>query len=209
MWSRLLYRFFALTGFLLSRLLAATVRFQFTNKSVLDQAYRQHGRVIYALWHNQLFLMPYIYRFLIKGPGLAVIVSRSSDGDIIADVLQRYHIDSMRGSSSKHGDTAFREIVQYVTSGRDAAITPDGPRGPAHTIKPGIIKLAQMTGIPIIPISCSYTKCTQLSSWDQFIIPWPFTRGIIHLGQPVYIEKDVPPPVFEQKKQDIKKVLEV
>jgi lysophospholipid acyltransferase (LPLAT)-like uncharacterized protein len=101
------------------------------------------------------------------------------------------------GSTLKGGMQAFRKMVKCVNNGESIAITPDGPKGPNEMVKEGVIKLAQITGTPIIPLVWSTEKFKQVNSWDGFVIPFPFSRGVYSFGKPLYVKKKINEKDFE------------
>jgi lysophospholipid acyltransferase (LPLAT)-like uncharacterized protein len=101
------------------------------------------------------------------------------------------------GSSMKGGMQAFRKMVKCIKNGESIAITPDGPKGPKETVKEGVIKLAQITGIPIVPLVWSTKKFKLIDSWDNFVIPFPFSKGIYTFGKPIYVDKKISENNFE------------
>ena len=107
---------------------------------------------------------------------MSVLTSPSKDGDILAGVMANLGMGSVRGSSSRRGSTAIRELASLLESGIDLAITPDGPRGPKYSLGPGAVFLAQKTGIPIMPLHARYHSAIRLKTWDNFAIPLPFSR---------------------------------
>lgn len=159
----------------LLRLLGLTLRFRLEDRSGLRDERIKHP-VIWAFWHNRMLMVPVIYNWFYKKRQGSVLTSASKDGAIIAGVMHRFGIGAVRGSSSRRGSTAIRELAAEVERGGDVAITPDGPRGPRYTLGPGIIFLAQLTGVPVVPIRIEYSRAVRLKSWDAFMIPLPFTR---------------------------------
>lgn len=141
------------------------------------------GPVIYAFWHRYQILMAYEKR----GCGALVLVSRSRDGELIARVVERFGLRTARGSSSRGGGTALRELLDGVRSGRSAAFTPDGPRGPFRSVQPGVLALAEKTGAPIVPLAWAGSRVKELSSWDRFLIPLPFGRYEVVFGEPLRV----------------------
>ena len=98
---------------------------------------------------------------------------------------------------------AFRKMVKCLQLGESIAITPDGPKGPKEKVKEGIIKLAQMTNTPIIPLVWATRKYKIINSWDNFVLPYPFSKGIYSFGKPIYIEKKVNINKFELERQNL------
>lgn len=155
---------------------------------------------IAALWHNRLLLISIVLKkFLPERPG-AGLISASRDGDLIADVTRRFGFDVVRGSSSKMGASALRELAEVLTSGRDVLITPDGPRGPVYELGPGIVFLAQKTGASVVPVNMEYSSCWRVKSWDRFIIPKPFSKVRVTIGQPQTVGSTASDEEFERER---------
>ena len=165
------------------------------------------GNYIAALWHNRLLLISHVLRkFFPQRPG-AGLISASRDGDLIADVTKRFGFDVVRGSSSRMGASALRELGEILASGRDVLITPDGPRGPVYELGPGIVFLAQRTGAPVIPVNMEYSSCWRVKSWDRFIIPKPFSKIRVIIGEPQQIRSTSSDEEFEQERVRLQNVM--
>ena len=169
----------AVIVYIAMRLLAATLRCRWTDRSGFYEGVNP-GPAIYCIWHNRLALSMHIYYQFIRkrtqNGGLAAMVSASRDGGFLAGVLQRFRVQPVRGSTSRRGPQALRELTTWARRGYDLAITPDGPRGPRYVVQDGIIALAQLTGRPIIPVSFNLGWKIRPNSWDRFLIPLPFSR---------------------------------
>jgi lysophospholipid acyltransferase (LPLAT)-like uncharacterized protein len=167
------------------RLLRRTVRLRHHGDEVM-RGWEQRGeRFILAFWHRHLLLMPYAYR----GRRISVLVSQSRDGELIARTVARLGIDSSRGSSSRGGVAGMRTILRKGAEGYDLAFTPDGPRGPAGEVQPGVILAAAATGFPIQPVAVAATRAKRLRSWDRFLIPLPFSTVCFAYGEPLTVER--------------------
>jgi lysophospholipid acyltransferase (LPLAT)-like uncharacterized protein len=149
---------------------------------------------IFCAWHNRLSLSMVVYYKLVRerfpNRRLAAMVSASKDGGMLARVLELFGVQPVRGSSSRRGHQALLELTSWAEKGYDLAITPDGPRGPRYVVQDGIAALAQVTGLPIVPVSYFLGSKFCLKSWDRFQIPLPFTRCEIRLGEPVRIPRE-------------------
>lgn len=193
-------------GFRLLQIWARTLRYE------IDDRARVIGRpvndnYIAALWHNRLLLVSFVLkRFLPDRPG-AGLISMSRDGDLVADLTQRFGFDVVRGSSSRMGASALRELSGVLKSGRDVLITPDGPRGPAYELGSGIVFLAQQTGAPVVPVNFEYSSCWQLKSWDRFILPRPFSKVRVILGPPHRVRSTSTPEEFEAERLRLQKAM--
>ncbi len=143
--------------------------------------------ILFALWHGRMFLSIQAHR----QQGIVTMASRSKDGEIIALWLERNGYEVARGSSSRAGGSALRVMVREVRSGRHAALTVDGPRGPARVVQPGVVALARLTGAWILPISFASTRPKFFASWDRYLLPLPFSRNVVAYGEPFPISAEV------------------
>ncbi len=176
-----------------TQLLSRTWRCRWHDESGAFNGVKQ-GPLIFALWHNRLAASMVIYHRFVKhrrpAPGLAALISASKDGALLARTLQYYEVQPVRGSSSRRGRQALLELTSWIERGYHVAITPDGPRGPRYAAQEGVIALAQLTGVPIIPVTSHSHPKAVLRSWDQFEIPLPFARCDICFGEPLLVPRD-------------------
>jgi lysophospholipid acyltransferase (LPLAT)-like uncharacterized protein len=183
-------------GFRLLQLWARTLRFE-----IEDRAGIVGGPVtenyIGALWHNRLLIFPLVLRRFFPQRHGAALISASHDGDLLADGVERFGYDVIRGSSSRLGASAILQLTQVLASGRDVVITPDGPRGPAYELGPGIIFLAQRSGAAVLPMNLEYSRCWRLGSWDRFIVPRPFSKVRVLINEPHQVRSTTTPEEFE------------
>jgi lysophospholipid acyltransferase (LPLAT)-like uncharacterized protein len=181
--------------FLFIRSLSATIRFKLDDRSGYFRAASPPGPTIYCVWHNRLALCLKLYYGWghTKNPtaGLAAMVSASKDGAFLSAVLERFKVQPVRGSSSRRGPQALLELTTWAERGYDLAITPDGPRGPCYVVQEGIMSLAQITGLPILPASYYLSWKYRPKSWDRFQIPLPFARCEIRVAKPIRVPRDV------------------
>ena len=143
--------------------------------------------ILFALWHGRMFLSIQAHR----KQGIATMASLSKDGAIIAAWLEKNGYIVARGSSSRAGGSALRTMVRQIRNGRHAALTVDGPRGPARVVAPGIVQLARLTGGWILPISSSASRPRFLKSWDRYLLPMPFSRGVVAYGEAFPIPREM------------------
>jgi lysophospholipid acyltransferase (LPLAT)-like uncharacterized protein len=167
------------------RALAATWRFRTVHDEELRALCAAHEPVIFAHWHGQM--LPLLYHH--RGEGVTVLISEHADGEIIARAAMRLGYRTVRGSTSRGAARALLGLVRAVRAGSDLAITPDGPRGPAHTVAPGTLIVAQRSGAPIVPVAIAVSSAWRLASWDAFVIPKPFARITVSYGKAIYIEQ--------------------
>ena len=177
----------------LIRCIGATVRFEMYDRAGLfDGAPRE--RLIFSIWHNRLALSLMLYRHYVVSQAperrLAALVSASRDGGLLARILEHFKVEPVRGSSSRRGARALRELAYWAERGYDLAITPDGPRGPCYRVQEGVISTAQLTGLPIVPVSYHLNWKLRPKSWDRFQVPLPFARCRITTGEIVRVPRE-------------------
>jgi lysophospholipid acyltransferase (LPLAT)-like uncharacterized protein len=173
--------------YLLERLVTGTLRCRWTDASGL-RGPLAGSPVIFCLWHNRLAISMVVHRRYPRK--LAALVSASKDGALLAAILARFGVQQVRGSSSRRGPQALLELTSRAETGYDLAVTPDGPRGPRYVVQNGVIALAQVTGSPIIPVTCNTRWKLRLKSWDQFQIPLPFAKCEMILKAPISVPRD-------------------
>jgi lysophospholipid acyltransferase (LPLAT)-like uncharacterized protein len=144
--------------------------------------------ILFALWHGRMFLSIQAHR----GEGIVTMASQSKDGEIIAGWLEENGYVVVRGSTTRGGSEALRRMVRNVRSGRAAALTVDGPKGPPRVVQPGVVQLARLTGAWVLPITSSATRPRFLASWDRYLLPRPFSRGFVAYGEPFLIPREMP-----------------
>jgi lysophospholipid acyltransferase (LPLAT)-like uncharacterized protein len=192
--------------FVLLRGLAMTLRYSWDDRSsVLGNP--PEGPAIFCIWHNRLALCMQaydIYRRKRNGPGMAAIVSASRDGGLLAGILERFGVQPVRGSSSRRGPQALLELTSWAERGYDLAITPDGPRGPCYVVQDGVMALAQLTGLPIIPFSYNPKWAIRSKSWDRFVLPLPFSRCEMNVAQAISIPREA----TDEEREALRKELE-
>ncbi len=189
----------ATIGVAILRLLFSTVRLRVEDGIGFGQSVPQ-GPLILCFWHNRI--LGITLSFLRKYPralrkGVTVLTSPSRDGEILAQFVGRLGMGSVRGSSSRRGSTAVRELVRIVESGGDVAITPDGPRGPRYKLGPGAVLLAQTTGAPLVPMHAHFSRCIRMKTWDGFIIPLPFSTISVTVNETIPVPRDLSDEEFE------------
>ncbi len=159
------------------------------------------GPVIYAFWHQAQLIPAWWFR----GKGAAILVSRHGDGELISRVVERLGFRPVRGSSSRGGVPALKEMIRVIRSGHDASFTPDGPRGPRFRVHPGVIQAASSTGAPIRPAGYAVSRVKRLRSWDRFLIPKPFARVRLHLGPLVHVPPHLDRDGREEKRLELER----
>ncbi len=167
------------------RLLKRSMRVDFIGEEHPQTFWDNGDAVILAFWHDQLLLMVQGYR----GPGAKILISASKDGELIAKTMKHFGQDAVRGSSSRGGRKAFRALLELARQPVDLVITPDGPKGPRHQVKEGIVQLARISGRPVIPMAFVCSRGHRFASWDRFLLPYPFGRGVYSFGAPLVYEQ--------------------
>jgi lysophospholipid acyltransferase (LPLAT)-like uncharacterized protein len=141
-------------------------------------------RVICAFWHGRLLMMPFAY----PGQRVVILISQHRDGEYISRIARALGFQVIRGSATRGGVRALRQIIRALKEGLNLVITPDGPKGPRAKVKSGVIEIARLTGAPIVPVSFSAVRRRFLKSWDAFLLPLPFSRAVYIWGEPIYVE---------------------
>lgn len=155
----------------LIRTVARSMRYETRGHEAVDGLYREGRHIILAFWHAQQLMIPIGYR----GTGSHVLISQHGDGEIIARIIARFGHEAVRGSSTRGGAGALRALIKLGRSGRDVVVTPDGPKGPRHVVKLGVIQLAKVTGLPIVPLAFACSKKNSLragtDTWSRIHSP--------------------------------------
>lgn len=184
----------------LIRLLCKTLRFEVDDQAGLLRR-DPHDPVIWIFWHNRLLVVPYMWQGIIGSrPGGAGMTSTSKDGEWIAQLLQNFGIQPIRGSPSRRGLGALKEILAVLKRGEDVGITPDGSRGPKYRLKAGVVIAAQLARRDIIPMGVEYSSYWATRSWDGFRIPKPFSRVKFTYGPMLQIERTTDDAAFEAER---------
>lgn len=186
--------------------LGATIRFRVDDRSGLFSG-APREKIIFAVWHNRLSLVFQLYQRFVRNRQperrMAAIVSASKDGGMLARVLELFQVEPVRGSSSRRGAQALRELVAWGERGYDLAITPDGPRGPRYVVRDGVVATAQLTGLAIVPVAFHLNWKIQLKSWDRFQLPFPFARCEITTGRVLRVPREATEAERETLRQQL------
>ncbi len=175
---------------LLLRWMCGSNRLTITGRHIFDDHVEQ-GHNIFVFWHSRLFYLVYYYMKRSPGRKVCMLISMSRDGDYGAALVRRLKQDVVRGSSSRGAMVAVRKLMSRINAGDNVAITPDGPRGPALAVGEGVIKLAQMTGARIVPVSYDATRSFRLRSWDRFLVVLPLGRVHLAFGEPIEVPRNI------------------
>ena len=193
----------ALGGAGLLRLLGATWRVERVGVDPGGAWRSSGGPCIFALWHARLLPLIFTHR----GRGVAALISRHRDGELIARLVERLGYVTARGSSTRGGGEGARELLDHAAAGHSMAVTPDGPRGPAEIVKAGLPYLASRSGLPVIPVSASAASTWRLRSWEGFRIPQPFARLVVGYGDPIPVPPGLDGEALEPWRRRIEEAL--
>jgi len=190
--------------FLVERSVTASLRCEWRDLSGLADTQCERP-VIFCLWHNRLAISMMVHRRYPRK--LAALVSASKDGALLVAVLSRFGVEQVRGSSSRRGPQALLELTSRAEMGYDLAVTPDGPKGPRYVVQEGVIALAQVTELPIIPVTCNTRWKLCLKSWDRFQIPLPFSKCDLILNRPIRVSRNADEAEREERRRELEEIL--
>lgn len=169
------------------KVLHKTIQWKIVGKENLNDI---NCPVMFSFFHGRMAMLSLLYREIRNNDRkIKMILSPHFDGELGAKIAEKFGIGSLKGSSSKNSYKLLKSIQNI--KGFDIGITPDGPRGPFQKVKSGVVYISKITGFPIVPISYSVSKYKMLKSWDKFIIPLPFSKGVYVIGKPIYIPSNI------------------
>jgi len=178
-------------------------RYQVVGDEHIQQATTEGKGIIIALWHGRMLLPVYHLR----NRGITALVSLHMDGELIARIVERLGYLPRRGSPKEGGREGFMAMLRDLKEGRTVAIFPDGPTGPRHSVRDGVLHLARLSGAPIVPISFSANPAWKARSWDQFTVMKPFSTGVITIGEPFIVPRKLTQEDLETEREIIKSAL--
>lgn len=196
-----------LASFLI-RCLRRTMRFRWENDAVVRGLHRSGRPYVHAFFHDQLLVMTYSYLGHEYGRSLAVLSSRHRDGEYVARTLERFGHVMVRGSTGRGGAAGLVEMIRHLRAGRDAAFATDGPRGPRHRVQIGVVEAARLGRAPIVPVAFAASAGRRLDSWDRFLVPRPFARGIFVYGDPIEVQPRADRAAMETARAALERTLE-
>lgn len=164
--------------------------------------------VIFALWHNRIFTIPPIWwKTGGNGRKAVVLTSASKDGAILSRAMAVFGLGAVRGSSSRRAVAALIGMKRALKEGLDVCITPDGPRGPRYGFHAGVIKLAESSGVPIVPIHAVYSSAWRLKTWDGLVIPKPFSRVTVIFDEMLVVPPKLDEAAFQSQLERVQAIL--
>jgi hypothetical protein len=184
--DRLKLNIISSVGYWTIRLIGASLRWEAIEAESLDSIRAAGRQLILTSWHGRIFTSTYYWR----GRGIVVMTSQNRDGDYIARVIERFGYKAARGSSSRGSVGATVECLRAMKNGKDMGLTIDGPRGPRYVAKPGAAYMARKSGNPVVPFNISTEYKWVMRSWDHFQIPRPFSRAVLLIGAPIFVDPE-------------------
>ncbi len=196
-------RLLSFIGSILLSVWSRTLRIKFVHKDIPDRLKSEGKNFIYAFWHGRQFMLFHTHR----NTGIVIPASESRDGEIQARILKWFGFDVVRGSSKRKGDRALLGLVDRLRKGKDLALAVDGPRGPIYEAKQGVTYMAGKLNKQIVPVSTSAKSYWILDKiWDRYLLPKPFTRGIILYGEPIIVQ-GIGEEELENKRKELEAAL--
>ena len=184
------------------RALALTLRIR-REEAPVAPLWAAHAPIIYAVWHGRILLLPRLY----GRRGSHTLASRSRDGELVARWISRFGLVPVRGSSTRGGGEALRQLARVLRQRGEVVVVPDGPTGPREVLKVGVIALARLSGAPIVPTAFGASREWRLRSWDEFRIPKPFARCVVRFGEPIRIPAGADRAALEAARKDVEAAL--
>ena len=178
--------FISVLGGLIIRLLGLTWRVRRVGGEAFDDMLRRGEPFIVVFWHGEILPVTWVHRHR----GIAPLISRHADGEVIARIVEGLGYRTVRGSTTRGGVRALLETAQRVNEGITVGFTPDGPRGPRHVFAPGALIVAQRTGRPIVALAATASRAWRLRSWDRHLVPKPFATVTVRYAEPQYVRAE-------------------
>ena len=179
------------------RLIHFSIRPPILGREHLEGCWARGEYPILSFWHDQILLMVLGY----PGKNVRILISASKDGELIARVMKCFGFEAIRGSSTREGRKAFMEMVRAAKEPVDLVITPDGPQGPRRELKEGVLALARVSKRPVLPLCFVCSRGHRFASWDRFLLPYPFSRGVYRYGEPLYFAENEEMEDFRRRLQ--------
>jgi hypothetical protein len=179
-------------------------RWRIVGEEVPDGLLNDGQPFVVAFWHGRLIMMAFSWK---RCDLVNMLISGHRDGQLVSGMMSHFGSKTVFGSSTRGGAAAFIQLARLLRSGEIVGITPDGPKGPRMRANDGVIALAKVTGAPIIPLTFSASLRYVLESWDRFVLPFPFGRGVFLWGEPIYISKNADDMEISEKRVELEHAL--
>lgn len=202
--NTLLRYFVCLLGSVYIRLVHASGQWRIENSEFPEKLISEGKTFIACFWHGRLLMMSFAWQYK---PSFYMLISTHPDGKLIAKTIKHLGFKVLKNSRKHNGTLAMRSMIRALNRGDYVGITPDGPRGPRMRAGNGAIALAKLSGVPILPISYSSSRCKIFKSWDRFLLPLPFTKGIFIWGKPIEISEKATKLEIEISRQKLEEQL--
>ncbi|MGB0630675.1 MAG: lysophospholipid acyltransferase family protein [Alphaproteobacteria bacterium] len=181
-----------------------TGRWKIENGDVAANLIEKGRPFIACFWHGRMLMIPNAW---VYSAPVSILISQHRDGVFISRTLQHLGVATIAGSSSRGGGNALISIVRALKRGEYVGITPDGPRGPRMRVAPGAISAAKLSGAVLLPVTFAASRSRVFSTWDRFLLPYPFARGIVRIGQPIAVPRDTDEIQSERFRQELERSL--
>lgn len=179
-------------------------RWRIVGEEVPDGLLNDGQPFVVAFWHGRLIMMAFSWK---RCDLVNMLISGHRDGQLVSGMMSHFGSKTVFGSSTRGGAAAFIQLARLLRSGEIVGITPDGPKGPRMRANDGVIALAKVTGAPILPLTFSASLRYVLESWDRFVLPFPFGRGVFLWGEPIYISKNADDMEMSEKRVELEHAL--
>ena len=186
------------------RLVWRTGRWTVENGDTAADFVKQGKPFIACFWHGRMLMIPNAWEYAAP---VSILISQHRDGVFISRTLRHLGVGTITGSSSRGGGNALIAIVRALKRGEYIGITPDGPRGPRMRAAPGAVSAAKLSGAVLLPVSFTAARSRVFSSWDRFVLPFPFTRGVVRIGEPIAVPREADDNLSEQLRQKLERSL--
>jgi len=187
-------------GSLYIRLVFLTGRWSVVNGGHAQALWDRNSPFILAFWHGRILMMPKSWRASVP---IHMLISQHRDGQLIARTVSHFGIDTVQGSTTRGGSAALRAMLKFLKNGECVGITPDGPKGPRMRASDGIVAVARLAGVPILPATFATSRRKLLGSWDRFAVALPFSTGVFVWGDPITVAKEADDAAMEAARQTV------
>jgi len=196
-------RLLSFLGSLFIKLLGMTWRIEWRGEEHLKRARSVSNQVVFSFWHGRLLALSFTHRYR----NIQVLASEHEDGDLMGKTIERLGFGHLKGSTTRGGARALRQLTSVLRKGLDVGLTVDGPRGPRGEVQQGAIEIARMSGSVVVPVSNSARPRKLFSSWDRFQLPYPFAKVIVEYGEPIIVPPDASEKERAEKRMELQMTL--
>lgn len=180
----------------------STLKFETSGESNLER-WKAGEAVVFVTWHGRLLPLLYLFR----DRHIVMLVSQHRDGEYLTRLGRSLGYDAVRGSSTRGGYGALRELARKIRGGQSLAITPDGPQGPKEKLKPGALQVARITGAPVVPVMAGGDRAWWVEGWDRFMVPKPLGTIRVAVGSASFVPREISVRGLEDRAQELEEQL--